>query len=77
MVDAIFGKSTIWNWGGTWVTQSGVRRFKGRWGTTEKIYKYFTRIQNKAIYDSSPEILSSNYPDFFVLPYNKLNKQAS
>ena len=73
MVDSINDGRKIWNWGGTWFrNQDGVKRFKERWGTQEKIYNYYTCIKNPSIYDSNPETLEFQYPSFYVIPYNKL-----
>ena len=42
MQDAVCERScSIWNWGGTWLTQEGVYRFKSRWGAIDKRYKYY------------------------------------
>src|SRR5215212_9456193 len=34
---------SFWNWGGTWLSQGGVYRFKSRWGTQDMPYYYYTR----------------------------------
>lgn len=62
----------IWNWGGTWATQGGVHTFKKRWGTYEKNYEYFIQINEEKLYSTSKDDLITNYPDFFVLPFNLL-----
>lgn len=30
-----------WNWGGTWISQEGVYRFKKRWGSIDFPYRYY------------------------------------
>jgi hypothetical protein len=32
-----------WNWGGTWISQEGVYRFKKRWGSTDFPYGYYSK----------------------------------
>jgi hypothetical protein len=61
-----------WNWGGTWLSQTGVYDFKKRWGTKDLPYYYYTRLFNRQILKSSKEELSRNYKGFFVLPYSSL-----
>lgn len=63
----------LWNWGGTWASQDGVYRFKKRWGTEDINYYYYTKINNKAIFNSSKEVLLKEYADVFVLPFQHLN----
>lgn len=59
-----------WNWGGTWLTQDGVYRFKKKWGAQDIYYQYYVTICNDAILDSSRQELEAEYPNFYVLPYN-------
>ena len=41
MVDSVTEKNMeYWNWGGTWLNQSGVYKFKARWGTQDFPYRY-------------------------------------
>lgn len=60
-----------WNWGGTWQSQNGVYRFKKKWGAVDGSYRYFCHVSEKAFYLSSSELLDM-YPDFFVIPFDKL-----
>lgn len=62
-----------WNWGGTWLTQDGVYRFKSRWGTKDLTYRYFTSINNNAILKARREDLLSAYPSFFTVPFSALS----
>lgn len=75
MIDASRKKYKWWNWGGTWKTQEGVYRFKSRWNAKDYFYKYYNIINNKEIYNSSSEELLREYPNFYVLPFNKLNNE--
>lgn len=66
-----------WNWGGTWASQSGVYRFKAKWGAGESSYSYYTQLNDGAILDwNSTEILTT-YPNFFVVPFSALKKGGS
>jgi hypothetical protein len=73
MKDALKDGYKHWNWGGTWKAQEGVYRFKKRWGTSDYPYFYYTKIYDKGLLDLSKEELLSEYPHFFVLPFDKLN----
>jgi lipid II:glycine glycyltransferase (peptidoglycan interpeptide bridge formation enzyme) len=61
-----------WNWGGTWATQEGVYRFKKRWGSVDKVYTYYTKINNPDIYKKSKENLLQHYDHFYVIDFKKL-----
>jgi hypothetical protein len=73
MKHAVQNGYQYWNWGGTWATQKGVYDFKRRWGTREYKYFYYTKIYNKNILKGSREILLSEYPYFYVLPFKELS----
>lgn len=62
----------LWNWGGTWLTQDGVYRFKSRFGAIDKEYKYYIKVNNSNIYNSTKEELLSEYENFFTIPFNRL-----
>jgi hypothetical protein len=74
MKDASRRGYKLWNWGGTWASQIGVHRFKKRWGTKDRIYNYYTQINNKEIYKASSVELLEQYGDFFVLPFQFLTE---
>ena len=76
MIDASCDKYSWWNWGGTWLTQDGVYHFKKRFGAIDKEYKYFIKINNKDIYNSSPKELLAEYDNFYVIPFNKLKAES-
>jgi len=63
-----------WNWGGTWLSQTGVYDFKKRWGTSDYPYYYYTKLFNKSVRSSSKEVLLKDYPGFFVLPFTELEE---
>jgi hypothetical protein len=57
----------------------GVYRFKRQWGSHDVSYRYLTRITGdiERFLQSSPEQIASGYPWHFVLPFDRLGKQAS
>jgi hypothetical protein len=65
----------IWNWGGTWTSQTGVYRFKRKWGATEKRYAYYTYIRDRRVLSQSAEALTAGYPYFFVAPFDALQER--
>jgi hypothetical protein len=72
MKDSILDKKSLfWNWGGTWLTQVGVYRFKSKWGTIDYNYNYHI----KTFFDFkkneySANDLTQNYENFYTLPYS-------
>jgi hypothetical protein len=40
MLDSFRHGATAWNWGGTWLNQDGVFRFKDRFASTNRPYRY-------------------------------------
>ena len=73
MSDAARSGFRWWNWGGTWLSQDGVYRFKSRWGTQDKPYRYYTHIKNKEILAASRDSLLATYPNFFTVPFAALS----
>lgn len=63
---------TWWNWGGSWASQDGVRRFKAKWGGRAAPYRYFCRVGDRSLLDASPAELQARYGHFFVVPYGAL-----
>lgn len=61
-----------WNWGGTWLTQDGVYKFKNKFGAIDKEYNYFIKINNEDIYSSTKKELLEEYDNFYVIPFDKL-----
>lgn len=56
---------STWNWGGTWISQEGVYRFKDRFGSYTKPYRYFSKIENKRIKEINREELTSQFNFFY------------
>jgi len=70
MEDAVNRGFKSWNWGGTWESQHGVRKFKAGWGADETVYNYDIKVQA----DSDLTKLTSEqalkfFPNFFVFPF--------
>ena len=72
MVDAARRGFRWWNWGGTWTTQTGVYRFKKKWGAIERPYAYYTHLNDEALRAWPRERLLATWPHFFVLPFTAL-----
>ena len=73
MYDAAACGFAWWNWGGTWLSQDGVYRFKSRWGTQDIRYRYFTSVHNPAVLKASRAELLEAYPSFFTVPFSALS----
>ena len=73
MCDAAALGCAWWNWGGTWLTQEGVYRFKSRWGTQDLPYRYSTKVHNLEILKASKTELLTAYPSFFTVPFSALS----
>jgi hypothetical protein len=74
MCDARNRGFTRWNWGGTWLTQEGVYRFKKKWGAAERRYSYFITLNDQSLLALTPGQLADAYPWFYTLPYHLLSK---
>jgi len=74
MIDASKKGYKLWNWGGTWLSQEGVYKFKKRFGAVDKEYFYYIKINNPDIYKSEKKILIEEYSDFYVVPFNVLEE---
>lgn len=72
MADAAARGFTRWNWGGTWLTQEGVYRFKKKWGANERRYRYYVALADDSLRRRSAAELSAAYPWYFTLPYDQL-----
>ena len=65
-----------WNWGGTWASQEGVRRFKARLGAADRPYHYYTRLLDPSLFDRRPADLLREFPHFYVVPFSALRPGA-
>jgi len=57
--------ATKWNWGGTWETQVGVRRFKSRFAASENNYRYLHWAASR-FESHSQETIFREYPYWYV-----------
>ena len=73
MKKAVDNGFKYWNWGGTWKTQDGVYDFKKKWGAKDNKFKYYTKIYDQNLLNLSASDLLENFPNIFVLPFDKLN----
>ncbi len=62
----------IWNWGGTRLGMAGVFHFKRKWGSRERRYRYFVRLNDQSLRESPAETLLARFPNFYVLPFSAL-----
>ncbi|MEO0396995.1 MAG: GNAT family N-acetyltransferase [Cyanobacteria bacterium P01_A01_bin.137] len=58
-----------WNWGGTWRSQTGVYRFKQRWGAEDYPYRYFNRLVDPTLISQSKDKLARAFPFFYLFKY--------
>lgn len=73
ITDAAKRGYTLWNWGGTWLNQTGVYRFKKKWGGEDKPYSYYVKLNNEKIKNLTKEEILKEYEGFYVVPFNYLN----
>ena len=62
----------IWNWGGTWKSQDGVYRFKERFGSVHKEYRYFSKKKLDLLSKFSPASINKDYNHYYA--YNFQSK---
>jgi len=72
MGDAVQNGHKIWNWGGTGINQTGVYRFKNRWGAIDQPYLYFTKVLDDSILSLTKEVLLDEFEYFFTVPFQNL-----
>ncbi len=70
MSDAILEGRRYWNWGGTWLTQSGVYHFKKGWGAKDHLYAYCGAVFDKELEKRQSSELLAAFPLFFVRPFD-------
>jgi len=78
MLDAINDGFRLWNFGGTWKTQSGVYRFKRSFGAEDYFYYYFINMHNDflELLNLTPDEIRREYNWFYVLPFSELKDKA-
>lgn len=76
MKDAMKANYKYWNWGGTWLTQSGVYQFKKKWGAIEKLYNYYTHVRNDEILKVDKYAVAKEYDGFYTYNFNEVDMHA-
>jgi len=71
MQDAQAGGRLRWNWGGTWLSQRSLYRFKARWGASEQPYRYLISGDLPRLRAYLPE-LSAAFPFAYLYPFSLL-----
>jgi hypothetical protein len=64
----------LWNWGGTWLGQESLHRFKRKWGARERRYVYATQLNDESILERTPSEILSAFPNFYVVPFAALRQ---
>jgi hypothetical protein len=77
LADAVERGCSWWNWGGTWLTQEGVLRFKRKWGARERRYRYFVKLNDPSLLDESPSSLNDAFPHFYAVPFSSLRSERA
>lgn len=67
----------LWNWGGTWLNQDGVLRFKRKWGAQDTRYCYYVKLNAPEMLKCSRSELLDTYPGFYVVPFDKLIQERN
>ncbi len=74
MVAAMRAGRPVWNWGGTWRSQTSLHHFKRGWGAADATYRYLVRTRPGAVarFRTHRAELTAMYPSFFVYPFGLL-----
>jgi CelD/BcsL family acetyltransferase involved in cellulose biosynthesis len=76
-IPAAAARGHAWfNFGGTGPTNSGLRRFKRKWGARTVTYRSFTKINDRTLLDATPDELRARFGGFYVVPYGWLTCRA-
>tara|TARA_B110000971_G_scaffold21661_1_gene19631 strand:- start:4715 stop:5749 length:1035 start_codon:yes stop_codon:yes gene_type:complete len=65
----------IWNWESSTERESGVYKFKKKWGSTDDTYKIYIKVNKDSAYFSKlgQAAISNEFPNFYIYPFFKLN----
>jgi CelD/BcsL family acetyltransferase involved in cellulose biosynthesis len=74
--DALARGLRWFNFGGTGPANDGLRRFKRKWGARTVSYRSFTKINDRALLEASPDELRERFGHFYVVPYDCLACRA-
>lgn len=72
--DAVERNMKIWNWESSPSKESGVYKFKKKWGSTDEAYKVYIRPNKKSdFYENlGSKIISEHFPNYFVYPFDRI-----
>ena len=74
-MDAAAGGKAWFNFGGTWLTQEGVHRFKRKWGARAVSYRYFTQVNDRSLL-ADPRRRCERSSATSTSPYSALEEAA-
>lgn len=69
MLDMIRNGYNQWNWGGTWLSQEGVYRFKKRWGSEDFNYGYYSKKGIDKNLLPPLDQLRKEFPHYYLYKY--------
>ncbi len=74
MLDSIKSGFQHWNWGGTWVTQQTLHRFKAGWGAVDHPYSYLIHASERSreLIKRNRDKISQAFPYYYVFPFDQL-----
>jgi hypothetical protein len=70
MLEAIHSGYRMWNWGGTWLSQTSLHHFKAGWGAIDVPYSYLVtaRADARVAYAADRPAMSAMYPYYYLYP---------
>lgn len=63
-----------WNWGGTWLSQEGVYKFKRKWGAKDYKYTYYVQLNDYDILHMDQHEITDKFENFYVVPFEELKQ---
>jgi hypothetical protein len=74
MLEMVASGATLWNWGGTWLSQQSLHHFKAGWGAKDFPYSYLIRATDSGLarLRQHRESLVDSFPYYYTYPFNKL-----
>lgn len=63
-----------WNWGGTWLSQEGVYKFKRKWGAKDYKYTYYVQLNDYHILHMAQHEITNKFENFYVVPFGELKQ---
>jgi hypothetical protein len=72
--DAAASGLRFWNWEGSPSRDSGVYRFKAKWGSTESAYRIYVRpyVPEEVFRTMGADRLAAEFPNVYVYPHARL-----